>query len=231
MTEGTQAQADGRAFVVPPHFNKNDAKVVAAGTPTQTGSALLDYMAERIGLTDLSACDVLDFGCGSRFAEAIANGYPIRSYLGIDVDREMVDWINANVADPRVTLCWWNARNPNYNPEGEPLSEETALPVDGRSFDIACMFSVITHQLPEDALIIFRLLRKHVRPRGHLFFSANIQEMAEDYRELAPVPTGHSAYSLAALERLLGQSGWRVLSVAPKRPKPGVWAQDTVLCA
>jgi SAM-dependent methyltransferase len=222
-------------LMIPERFNKNALNVRAMGTPAETGSWLIEYMCRRIGIPDLGRCDVLDFGCGCRFAEAIVTRrLPVASYTGIDVDREMIDYLAANIADPRLRFVWWDARNPNYNPAGEPLDGYRSLPVGERDFDVICMFSVITHQLPQDAEAIFRLLRRHIRPLGHLFFSANIQDMEDGYREMIPdQPTGHSAYSLAALRELLAGTGWTVVSVEPKRPaRAGGWfpIQDSLLC-
>jgi SAM-dependent methyltransferase len=223
-------------LTVPGHFNKNAANVQALGTQTETGTWLIEYMCERLAVPNLSALDVLDFGCGCRFADAIVNNrLPVRSYAGIDLDREMIAWLKENVRDPRLSFYHWNARNPMYNPSGFPLTTAAELPIGDRTYDVISMFSVITHQLPEDAGVIFQLLRRHIRPRGRMFFSANVQDSSDGYREIGPTPTAFSGYSWRALRRLLERSGWRVLSRAGKnardargRPIP---IQDSLLCA
>jgi hypothetical protein len=60
-------------LVIPAWFNKNHPEVVARGAPADTGTWLIQYMCDRIGITDLGRCDVLDLGCGCRFADAIVN--------------------------------------------------------------------------------------------------------------------------------------------------------------
>jgi len=203
---------------VPPHFNRNGPDVQALAPAADTGLWLLQYMCRRIGLTDLSGSDVLDYGCGSRFAETIINReLPIRSYTGVDVHRPMIDFLRANAIDPRLTFEHMNARNPFYNPDGEPLSRRSALPVGDRTFDIACMFSVITHQVPADAESIFAMLRRYVRAGGHLFFSASIEDGDFGYREMYPQePTRYSVYTPRLMVDILQRSGWRVLSQAPR---------------
>jgi SAM-dependent methyltransferase len=219
-------------LIVPEKFNKNGPGVRARGTPAETGFGLIRYMCERLGVPNLADLDVLDFGCGCRFAEAIINKQlPIRSYSGIDVDREMIDFLSQHVDDPRMKFYYWNSRNPNYNPAGFPLTADSVLPSDPQAFDLICMFSVITHQLPQDAEILFRLLRRRIRVSGRMFFSANIQEMDVDYREVVPEkPTAHSAYSGRFLQQLVERSGWRILSRESKYHHD-LPIQDSLLCA
>jgi len=64
-----------------------------------------------------------------------------------------------------------------------------------------------------------------------MFFSANIQDMDEDYKEIIPDhPTAHSAYSLRCLTQICERTGWRVLSVVAKRPG-NLPIQNSLLCA
>src|SRR6266852_5906560 len=80
-------------LAVPDRFNKNAPDVRAMGPPAETGSWLLNYMCERLSIPDLRDCAVLDFGCGSRFADAIVNRQiPVKSYVGIDSDKEMIEF-------------------------------------------------------------------------------------------------------------------------------------------
>ena len=144
---------------------RNAPEVHALGPPADTGLALLDYMCRRVGLPSLEGLDVLDFGCGTRFADTIMDRHvPLRSYVGIDVNEPTVRFLATHAIDPRLEFHLLDARNPKYNP-----------------------FSVITHQQPDDARAIFAVLRRHVRRDGKLFFSAFIDDgMAQDYREGTP---------------------------------------------
>jgi SAM-dependent methyltransferase len=221
---------------VPGRFNKNAPSVQALGPQAETGTLLVEYMCERLAVPNLAALDVLDFGCGCRFAEAFVNNrLPVHSYVGIDLDPEMIAWLKGNVRDPRLSFYHWNARNPMYNPLGFELDITVELPIRTQTYDLICMFSVITHQLPEDTSAIFRLLRRYIRPHGKMFFSANIQEFTDEYREMGVTPTLDSAYSERALRKLLERSGWRVLSRAGKNPQDArgraMPIQDSLLCA
>ena len=219
-------------LVVPQKFNRNNPAIRAMGPPADTGSALIRYMCDRIGISDLAGLDLLDLGCGSRFADAIVNrNITLNSYVGIDVYKEMIDFLSEEIDDPRLHFFHIDACNLQYNPDGVPLTEETILPIGDEQFDIICMYSVITHQLPNDAGALFKILRRHVKADGHLFFSAAVEEGNFGYREQFPdAPTGLSVYSLDLITQLLDGAGWRVLSFA-KRVPGGLPNQETILCA
>ena len=74
-----------------------------------------------------------------------------------------------------------------------PLAETARLPVGDTSFDIACMFSVITHQYPEDSRAIFTLLRRHSPDRNG----------------------GFCVYNPAYLGELVADAGWQLVASAP----------------
>jgi len=219
-------------LVVPEKFNRNNPAVRAMGPPAETGLRLLEYMCQRIGFSSLAGLDMLDFGCGSRFADAIVNrNVPLQSYVGIDVYEEMIDFLAESAGDPRLEFFHINARNPAYNMDGVPLSLDFVLPIGKRKFDLVCMYSVITHQLPDDAAVIFTLLRRHVRSDGRLFFSAAIEDGDFGYREQYPEkPTDLSVYSIDLIKQLIEAAGWRMISFAPRVPG-GLPNQETVLCA
>ena len=218
-------------FVVPEQFIRNAKNVQELGPAADTGLSLLRYMCERIGVPDLGGLDVLDFGCGTRFADTILNrDVAVKSYVGIDVSKPMIDFLSATVSDPRLSFLHLNAWNPTYNNEGEPMTPATVLPVGDSTFDVACMFSVITHQLPADAHSIFTVLRGRVRPNGWLFFSACLEDGDFGYRERTPErPTELSIYTPTLTKTLLQSAGWRIVSVEPPNPK-GLPILDSILC-
>jgi hypothetical protein len=138
-------------------------------------------MCQHLGLSDLGRTELLDFGCGVKFTQALINhSLPIKKYVGIDVDREMIDFLRANVHDPRFEYFHIDAGNDMYNPGGKVLSEQTELPIEGRSFDVICLFSVFTHLAPQDYRTILKLMRRHVKPDdGRLFYTLFIDERTD----------------------------------------------------
>ncbi len=216
-------------FSIPSEFRRRMHREIDPDAE-QAGS-LIDYMCERIGVPDLAGLDVLDFGCGSRFADAIVNrALPLKTYVGVDVYRKMIEFLAATVPDPRLTFVHIDALNPRYNPTGVPLTPETKLPVGDRRFDVICMFSVITHQLPDDARSIFSILRGYVRESGRLFFSASLSDDADPYLEGKPErPAALSVYSPGFLRTMLAETGWRVRSTEPRNPRD-LPILESILC-
>jgi SAM-dependent methyltransferase len=141
---------------------------------------LIEHMCEQLGLENLGNCEVLDFGCGVKFTQALINkSLPIKKYVGVDVYGEMIDFLRQNVHDPRFEYFHIDAHNEMYNPDGEVLSEDSKLPIDGRTFDVICLFSVFTHLAPHDFRTMLRLLRRYINPQSRLFFTLYIDELTE----------------------------------------------------
>jgi SAM-dependent methyltransferase len=143
------------------------------------GVWLIEHMCSHLGVADLGQCDVLDFGCGVKFTQAFINRrLPIRRYVGVDVDREVIEFLETSVDDERFEFHRLDAHNALYNPDGEVLSEHMRMPIDGQ-FDVICLFSVFTHLAPHDYVAMLRLLRRFVKPAGQLFFTLFVNERTE----------------------------------------------------
>jgi len=203
-------------FSVPERFNRNAAEVRALGSAAFTGKILLDFMAARLGWPDLAARTVLDIGCGTRFVSAIRTyDIPIGRYIGVDVDREAIEWLQTNAAAPNFSFHCVDQQNAMYNPNGTADRAEWPFAADA---DLCCMFSVITHQQPPAALGLFEEAHRRVARDGLLFFSAHLHEGEADYLEMGPAATNLSAYSERSLRRMLDEAGWQVASVHPRWP-------------
>lgn len=138
---------------------------------------LLKLLAAATGRADLSDASVLDVGCGNRIAAAIVNDeVPIRRYVGIDTDEEVIRFLLEHVDDPRLAFHYLRAHNAMYNPTGEPLESFGRLPVGDELFDIISLFSVFTHLAPHDYRAMLELVRPHVAPNGGLLFSLFVNE-------------------------------------------------------
>jgi SAM-dependent methyltransferase len=135
---------------------------------------LIRHVCDTLGLADLSNHDVLDVGCGTRFTEAfLERGLPIKSYVGVDVYGEMIEFLSANVTDGRHI----DVRNERYNPGAPPMTEQADLGLGEQTFDIIWLFSVFTHLAPHDYTTMLRLLRRYIRPDGHLLYTLFIDEL------------------------------------------------------
>jgi len=219
-------------LVIPERFNRNHPAIRALGSQADTGLFLIEYICTRLGRASLAGLDVLDFGCGCRFADAIVNrGVPLNSYTGVDVQTDMIDFLAENVEDPRLRFFSIDAQNPMYNPGGVPMSSEMILPFGDQKFDLICMYSVITHQQPDDAATIFNIARRACKNDGRMFFSAAVEDADFGYREEFPqAPTGLSVYSMDRLAQILIAAGWQILSFERRAPS-GMPNQDSFVCS
>lgn len=141
---------------------------------------LITHMCEHLGIPDLGSVEVLDVGCGVRFSQAIVNrGIPVKHYVGIDTAGPVIDFLQQQVSDPRLEYHHLDAHNELYNPRGRPLAALTVPQLEGRKFDVICLFSVFTHLDPEDYTAMLRLLRRYVKSDGRLFYTLFINEPTE----------------------------------------------------
>jgi SAM-dependent methyltransferase len=161
-------------LVVPDDLCRNATK------DPRAASRLIAHLCEHLGVRDLGDTEVLDFGCGVRFTQAFLNeGIPIKRYVGVDVSLPVIEYLRANVADPRFEFCRLDAQNDLYNPTGQPLETLTVPEIEGRRFDVACLFSVFTHLAPHDYVAMLRLVRRFVRDDGRLFYTVFINERTD----------------------------------------------------
>ncbi len=217
-------------FSVPERFNRNSPKVMALMAPEQSGRWLLQRMQQHLGITDYATQSMLDFGCGVRFTQAILNlGLPIAQYVGVDCFPEMINFLSDAVKDPRFSFHLLDAMHPLYNPAGSAqMGPSTRLPIPERHFDIACMFSVITHLHPDDARHTLTLLHRHVQPQGQLFFTCFLDDSIREYEDRSPSRNGGICfYHPAFLQDLLFQTGWQTTS---RHPGDGPLIGDSFVC-
>jgi SAM-dependent methyltransferase len=216
-----------KTLSVPEELNRNSAEVHAQG-PENTGSEIIALVAETLDLPSLAECDILDVGCGVRFTQAIINrDIPIGSYTGIDVYKPVIDFLQAEVSDPRFKFAWWNVQNDQYNPAGMPIENQQGLPVAGQ-FDIIWLFSVFTHLFPGDSLTLLKLMRNYVRDDGALVFTAFVVDDIPEFENRLPLPEIYACYGEAYMKSLLKAAGWRLESLQP--PNIARHVQNLLVC-
>jgi SAM-dependent methyltransferase len=146
------------------------------------------------------------------------------------VNADAIAWLASNVDDPRFRFERLDMGNALYNPAGAPVSDPATLRARGLAdFDAACMFSVITHQAPDDAATIFALLHASVRAGGRLYFTAFADESVGEFAECDPATPRHlSTYHPGHLQRLLAAAGWQLEDVYP--PSEPTVQQTAFVC-
>lgn len=147
--------------------------------------ALLGLLAETFERPDLSTTTLLDVGCGTKLTKVILEqGVPIGRYVGVDTADDIIEFLAANVDDPRFSFHHLDAHNDLYNPHGRPLASYDRLPIGDDAFDIISLFSVFTHLAPHDYRAMLEVLRPHVAPDGGLLFSLFVdQGVPPEHRE------------------------------------------------
>lgn len=189
-------------------------------TPEESGVWLLERLRTRLSLPSLARTHLLDFGCGVRFTQALINCHvPIGSYTGVDCFAEMIHFLRSAVLDRRFQYYFFDAYNPMYNPHGQILTPSTPLPVPKSDFDVIMLFSVITHQYPDDSRALFTILRRHVARAGHLFFTCFLDPDLSTFEDRSPERNaGRCFYGQRYLTDLVEECGWTVVDVEPAEP-------------
>lgn len=191
-----------------------------------------DLLREVAG-RDLSEVDVLDVGCGTKTVKALHDlEIDVASYTGVDVERDVIEWLSSAVTDPRYEFHHLDAHNEMYNPGGRPLQDFDLLPVGERTFDLVCLFSVFTHLNPEDFEAMLRLLRRHAHSGTRLLFSLYVTRPdgsgvylaagqsppgARFVDEIPDRPLAVARYDPDYARELTEAAGWSVESLNPPR--------------
>jgi SAM-dependent methyltransferase len=196
----------------------------------ESGRRILALMRRRLGLASYQGVDILDVGCGNKIAQAILrHGIPVRRYVGVDIHRELIEYLREHVTDRRFEFHPVDFHNTMYNPGGTKMTPDTALPVGAERFGLICLLSVFTHLAPEDFESMLRLLHRHIKPDGRLFFSLFIDPNATTpFRDLSPShPLKFAYYSEDWVRAKIDETGWELRSLHPRQPH----IQHHVVCA
>jgi 2-polyprenyl-3-methyl-5-hydroxy-6-metoxy-1,4-benzoquinol methylase len=226
-----RADADPEFVFIDPPFQFNAAGIVKY-SPEVTGMRLLNSMCRRLGWDSFAGKRLMDYGCGVRLARTIINlGVEIGFYAGIDVNKKSIAWLQSNISDSRFRFETVDLPNQLYNKKTNGAASHdteklTRLGLTG--FDAICMFSVITHQTPEEAETTLTMLRSSIADGGSLYFTALIDDKVETYAELDPTKPGMlSAYNAETLLAIVDRCGWDVTTVYA----PAMFQQTTFVCS
>ena len=157
--------------VPPPEF------VQRIGGGAEVGLEFIDWFVDYADLAERE--DVLDFGCGTgRMAipMALVLG-PSSRYVGVDVDREMIEWCRSNIAvsDPRFEFIQSHARNDMYNPGGQDEAVGR-IPVETASRSFSFATSVFTHLDEVQAVSYLAEIARCTRSGGRVLLTAFLVE-------------------------------------------------------
>lgn len=189
-----------------------------------SGMRLIELVANLVRNADGRALgDVtwLDHGCGVKIVQAlIQQNIAIKRYIGLDVYKDMIEWLKTNVSDPRFQFHAVDYKNAMYNKKGQQMRLSDSLPVADKA-DLMTMFSVVTHLAPGDARATLTSLRNQAADGSHLVFSCFIgQGQTEKFIDAVPDrPLLQATYSEAFIRRIIASAGWKAVSLSPPIPE------------
>jgi SAM-dependent methyltransferase len=124
-----------------------------------------------------SSSRILDIGCGPlRLITGLqASHLQYSSYVGIDVDKSIIDWANEEFGDTMHEFLLIDMKNARYSPQGKQVAT-LELPIDNDSFDIAILRSVFTHMTRQDIALYLSEISQKLKADGKLYLSINVDE-------------------------------------------------------
>ncbi|MEM8686992.1 MAG: methyltransferase domain-containing protein [Pseudomonadota bacterium] len=132
----------------------DEAMSLAVGGHYEVMGKNLLNVAVHAGLKN--GMSVLDFGCGSgRLSTQIAKSAKLKSYLGIDLVQELLDY-----ADNKTPATFTFEK-----------SLGLTIPAKDNTFDIVFCFSVFTHLVQVHSFIYMEEFFRTLKPGGRLVFS------------------------------------------------------------
>lgn len=202
-------------IVVPPGLVRNHPSQTAIMEPDAAAEYLLGLVEERTGKL-IRDSNILDIGCGTRFASGIVNReIEIGGYHGIDVEGMLIEWLNKTIDDPRLKFFHWPVHNPVYQPTGTEMKAMDGFPVT-ENYDIITFFSVFTHLDPDDARTMLQFTRKALKDDGCAFLTVFVSDSESDYEEGNPARPGLvSRYNKAFFEKIIDEAGLNIVGQFP----------------
>jgi SAM-dependent methyltransferase len=197
----------------------------------RSAQVILDYILQCTGFPSYESLEILDFGCGVKFSQALLqDSRPFGHYLGLDVYREMIEYLQNNVADPRLEYAVVPFQNDMYNREGQPMTADSRLPCGERKFDLITLQSVFTHQAPPDFQNLLHILRRYCKPAGRMFFTCFINNTMKDrfHDDIPGQPLMRATYQEDFIREMVVKAGWEVVYSAPQNTEKHV--ADHLVC-
>ena len=143
---------------------RRDARLVTEQTALNRGSRILD----------------IGFGTG-RLGQGIVDTLgTVRNSTGIEVSRPHVEWCREQFkAHSFMQFIEVEMHNERYRPHGSTV--RAPLPLPNSAFDIACLFSVFTHLLPNDIEFYLGELARVLEGEGRVIFTLYQDNASPDF--------------------------------------------------
>jgi SAM-dependent methyltransferase len=135
------------------------------------GAMMVNMLRQYAGLQPSHR--VLDVGCGiGRIAAPLTDYLSDKgSYVGIDIVKSAVDWMQkAYIDHPSFVFHHLDIHNSAYNPKGKISPDAVVFPFPGEAqFDVVFLISVFTHMYPNHIRHYLQLIERQLKRGGKLF--------------------------------------------------------------
>ena len=182
----------------------------------------LKQIAYLIGRDDWSDQNVLDFGCGVKFTQALIQyKVDIKNYVGMDVFKKQIKYLSKKVGHPNFVYYDVPFKNEKYNPKGVKMVASANLPGLINTYDIIILQSVFTHFNPDDFLALLHILRRYAAVDSRMFFTCFIDNaMDKEFFDFVPNrPMQRAYYKEQTIRDMLIASRWKLLLLNPPSAK------------
>jgi SAM-dependent methyltransferase len=164
---------------------------------------------------------VLDIGCGQgRLATGIIRVIGDIDYIGIDVDKESIDWCRRYIERHHKSFHFHrlDVANERYNPRGVPLSDGFQFKLAPTSVDIVYLYAVFSNMTEHDMRIYLKDCARILADGRDVFFTAYVED---DVPDISINPDGYIyescvgplhvvRYNRLHLFTILSELGYRV---------------------
>ena len=159
-------------------------------------------LAEHCGLSNDSR--VLEIGCGSgRLPIGLLSARQlVRSYDGLDVDRDSIKWCDRWIGAEHSAFRFHyiDVHNERYNPNGAVrLDDGFRFEFPAQQFDVIYLYSVFTHMQVDDIKVYLRECKRVLSPTGNMFLTAYLED---DVPNASINPPGYRQTSRGPLHRV-----------------------------
>jgi SAM-dependent methyltransferase len=195
----------------------------------QSAIANLKAIAALTERPDWSTLNVLDYGCGVKFTQALIQyEIDVQTYVGMDVFAEMIQCLNNRIDRPNFHFYHVPFKNEMYNPNGIQLTPDTELPGSIKAYDLFTLQSVFTHFNPTDFIALLQVLRRYAASDARMLFTCFIDnDMEHDFLDLIPgKPLLKAYYKEHYIRKMLEETSWKPLLLNP----PGSQMQHHFVC-
>jgi glycosyltransferase involved in cell wall biosynthesis/SAM-dependent methyltransferase len=226
--------AEFKGYSVPEHL----IALTGAGFETldSIGKAHIANYAKHIGINPNMTFLEIGSGIGRDAFQLIDFLSPKGRYIGIDVQRESILWCQNNIGreHPNFEFHHFNAYHELHNPLASNKTTDFRLPMPDNSVDRIALGSVLTHIFEEEVIHYMREIARVLKSDGLVyatFFLYRPEVVAKSRSESltpynlrfehaygdgcyvndATYPTGGVAYTDEAMQRMIGNSGLRLV--------------------